>query len=138
MVVLSELRQLIIDSLSPNYLGKYNGDKDAIAIIPHKTFGYNFPPADWKVTGIEVVIIKPSIKVKMSHQGGLKRRQWDLWLKQWQQSVNLSDATELMVDGLLDNKYQIQSPVYIPYNERLGIIASAKIPIIEFIQRIGD
>ncbi len=135
------LRTDLIAALGEN-LGTYTrpdgGTEGAIAVIPHNQYGYDYPPDNYQITGVEVVILKPKIKINMTHHGALKKNQFEVFLKFWSNTGALNSVTEWVADYLIDQGYQIESPVYIPYDEKLGILAATKVLIYDFSQRVSD
>lgn len=135
------LRNHLVTALGDD-LGTYTrpdgGTEPAIAIIPHNQYGYNYPPDNYKVTGIEGVILKPKIKAKMAYLGASKKSEYEIFLKFWSETGKINQVTELVFDYFIDQEYQMLSPVYMPYDEKLGILASTKLTIYNFTHRISD
>jgi len=136
MITTTELKSLILNCFD-DYLGKYNSTLPAIAVLPHLDYGYDYPPSNWVVTGIEVVIIKPKIRTKNALYATTKRRDWEIHLKNWDKSGVFPTVVETLINGLADATYQMETPIYVPYNEALGILESAKITVYEHIVRVA-
>lgn len=139
MIDVLTLRTDIADWLE-DYLGVYTfksgASVAAIAVLPDKQLGYDYPPPETTVTGIECVIIQPNLKTEALLGNDLgKRYQWLIYLKQWDVTGNLSETTEVLIDNLTDNDYQFSSPNTIIGDKTLGILASVKIPILDNIIR---
>lgn len=128
------LRSDII-ALLGNLLGTYsfpdNGGTDhAIAVLPDADAGWNYPPSGTKITGVEVVIVRPYPGVSPLLGGDrTKTYVWHITLKQWSSASNLLAATEALVNGL---DYFISDPIPAPPNAGLGILEQVKIDIAEY------
>ena len=99
-----ELKTFLETYLS-SHLGTYTypgGSMAAIALLPHPTLGFYFPPNDWTVSGIEAVIIRPISSPDNADQrvsGDLAQNYyWKIVLKQHDDGGDLYAAMDdLMV-----------------------------------------
>lgn len=137
MITALDLRSHI-ETILADYIGDYtrngNGNSKAIAILPDNKHGFNYPPPGTTVTGIEAVIIRPIPAVKMLlNKQYVGRATWEIYLKQWDRSSNLIDATEELIVGLNKLDYAFESPVRVPPNERLNGLESVRTAVYEFL-----
>lgn len=127
-----ELRSAIstwLDGQLGLYLFPTGDTTTAIAVLPDSERGYDYPPPEVTVSGIECVIVQPRIDSKLLIDGIRKRYGWDIYLKQWDNNGSLVTATETLIDSLGDNRYEFTSPVYMPINESAGILATVRLQI---------
>jgi hypothetical protein len=133
-----ELRQFVESTLS-GYLGTYtfpSGTMTAIALLPHPTLGYYFPPNDWSVSGLEVVIVAPTANPSNSRQmtgGDLAINYgWQIFLNQHDLKGQLQTAMEILMVAIAQ-QYHILKDVggYVKPDESGLVIASAKIVILD-------
>lgn len=104
----------------------------ALVVLPDPNYGYSYPPAGTKVTGIEVVIIRPTPTTSMRLTGYASRRTWQIYLKQWDKSKNLVQATEVLIDGLNRLGYAFESPIHVLPNEKAQGIESVRVAVYEY------
>lgn len=135
MITARELRSHITTILA-DYIGKYtwNGGSvaTAVAILPDNKHGFSYPPPGTTVEGIEVVIIRPVPATKLLLSGYIGRATWEIYLKQWDRSANLIDATEKLIVGLNRLNYAFESPVRVPPNERMNGLESVRTAVYEY------
>lgn len=133
-----ELKTFLTTYLS-SYLGTYthsSGTLPAITLLPHPQSGYYFPPDDWKVTGIEAVIIRPVASPSNSRQmtGGdiAINYPWKIVLKQHNQLGDLSIAMDALMVALAQ-KYSIAKDLggYVPPMKGDLVIATATVCILD-------
>lgn len=137
MITAKELRSHI-ETILADYIGDYtwngNGNSKAIALLPDNKHGFSYPPPGTTVTGIEAVIVRPVPAVKMLlNKQYFGRATWEIYLKQWDRSSNLIDATEKLIVGLSRLDYAFESPVRVPPNERMNGIESVRTAVYEYI-----
>ncbi len=98
----------------------------AIAILPDSTYGYDYPPMNTKVSGIEVVIIDniPKIQARIGANDSLQTYYWDIYLKQWDNNPLIDTAT-IAQEGMLDLGYMITPASFVKPSIELGILSSA-------------
>ena len=135
MITAFELRSHI-NTILANYIGKYtwnNGSQaNAIAILPDNKHGFSYPPPGTTVTGIEAVIIRPVPSTKLLLTGYIERATWEIYLKQWDRSSSLIDATEELIVGLNKLEYAFESPIRVPPNERVNGLESIRTAVYEY------
>jgi hypothetical protein len=137
------LRTLIVNALGDK-LGVYLFPKAttstaAIAVIPDKIHGSNYPPPETTVSGIEVVIHspRPSALARLGN-GSMRTRKWEIYLNQWDNNGDLNTAVEYLINAFQDNQLQFTSPVFPDYNLDTGIVPYCRIAIIERFFRIVE
>lgn len=137
------LRTLIVNALG-NQLGVYLFPKattstTAIAVIPDKVYGSNYPPPETTVSGIEVVIHSPRPNaVSRLGNGSMRTRKWEIYLNQWDNNGDLNTVVENLINAFQDNQLQFTSPVFPDYNLDAGIVPYCRIAIIERFFRIVE
>lgn len=109
------------------YLFANNGGSTtapAIAILPDPTYGWEYPPEDTRISGLEVVIEEvPIASTPLLNKEAHERQDWRIFLKCWDSNGKLNRATQALVRGLTrSDDYLYSSPVPIPPNERLGMV----------------
>lgn len=133
-----ELKSFIETELS-GLLGTYThptGTLPAIALLPNPQFGYYFPPDNWKVTGVEVVILRPVPTMRDAKQkfaGDLSfYYHWKIILKQHDIDGDLYTAMDALLIALSQN-YTIAPNMggYVPPNQEKLIPASAVVSIVD-------
>ena len=135
------LRTLIVNAIGDK-LGVYFFPNSttpvmAIATIPDKVYGSNYPPPETTVSGIEVVIHRPRPDaVARLGNDSMRTRKWELYLNQWDGNGELNTAVDLLLDALQDNGLRFTSPVFPDYNLDAGIVPYCRIAIIEKILRV--
>ena len=104
----------------------------ALAVLPDSSSGYSYPPPGTKMSGLEVVIIRPAPTTSMRLTGYASRKTWEIHLKQWDKSKNLVQATEVLIAGLNKLGYAFESPVHILPNEKIQGIESVRVAVYEY------
>lgn len=127
----SHLTTILSDSIG-TYTFKSGSVSPAIAVIPDSKYGYGYPPTNTTVTGIEVVIIRPSPTTVMLLGGFKSRLSWQIYLKQWDKTKHLEQATNALITGLDKLGYAFESPVRVIPNEKSGGIESVGLVVYEF------
>lgn len=117
-------------------IGTYNfttgASTMALAVLPDSISGYSYPPTGTKVSGIEVVIIRPTPTTALRLTGYASRLTWEIHLKQWDRSKNLVQATEALIDGLNKLGYAFESPIHVLPNEKIQGIESVRVAVYEY------
>jgi hypothetical protein len=137
------LRTLIVNALG-NKLGVYFLPKAtsstlAIAVIPDKIYGSNYPPPETTVSGIEVVIHRPRPSATaMLGNDSMRTRKWEIYVNQWDGNGELNTAVEILIDAFQDNQLRFTSPVFPDYNLDTGIVPYCRIAIIEKFLRVVE
>lgn len=134
MITAINLRETISNILT-THIGTYtfsSGASQAIAILPDSQHGYSYPPSGTKVSGVEVVIIRPVPTTALRLTGYASRRTWQIYLKQWDKSKNLVQATEVLIDGLNRLGYAFESPIHVLPNEKAQGIESVRVAVYEY------
>ena len=137
------LRTLIANALGEKlgvyFLPNASAPIPAIAVIPDKVYGANYPPPETTVSGIEVVIHRPRPEA-MARLGNdsMRTRKWEIYLNQWDGNGELNTAVETLIDVLQDNQLRFTSPVFPEYNLDAGIIPYCRIALIEKYLRISE
>ncbi len=121
-------------SLLQGQLGTYTFEDgsvvDAIAIIPDPDLGYDYPRAGTHPSGVELIIQIPYPDAKPLLGLGInKPRTWQIYLKQWDNTKNLIDATNTLINGL---PYLLTKIVPVPPNENLGTIEQVRIELMDY------
>lgn len=133
-----ELKTFLETELS-SHLGTYTftgGTMPAIALLPHPTLGFYFPPNNWTVTGIEAVVIRPvaaPTNTKQMTGGDLAvDYPWKIVLKQHNQNGDLYAAMDALMVALAQN-YTIvpDKGGYVPPAKDGLVIASAVVSIVD-------
>ncbi len=133
-----ELKEFI-ETTIPSYLGTYNypgGTIPAIALLPHPQLGYYFPPADWSITGLEVVMIEILVSPANSQQrmgGDLAIWYgWQIFVKQHDLSGHLHEAMDILMTEI-SQRYHILKGFggYTPPDKEGLVIATGKIVIVD-------
>jgi hypothetical protein len=137
------LRTLIInalgDKLGVYFLPKATSSTLAIAVIPDKIYGSNYPPPETTVSGIEVVIHRPRPSATaMLGNDSMRTRKWEIYLNQWDGNGELNAAVEVLIDAFQDNQLRFTSPVFPDYNLAAGIVPYCRIAIIEKFLRVVE
>ena len=137
------LRTLIVnalgDKLGVYFLPKATTSTLAIAVIPDKVHGSNYPPPETTVSGIEVVIHRPrpNATARLGNTS-MRTRKWEIYLNQWDGNGELNTAVEALLDAFQDNELTFTSPVFPDYNLDAGIVPYCRIAIIEKFFRIVE
>lgn len=116
-----ELRAIVSTSLEP-LLGQYkfsNGET-VPAISVTKDNGEIYPPEGTKIIGLEVVIQTPTLNPTPMLQGYKVKREWTVYLKQWEKGKDLEKALEKLLSAELDD-FIIDKTIHIPANYQLGV-----------------
>lgn len=133
-----ELKEFLETELE-DYLGTYTftgGTMPAIALLPHPTYGFYFPPNNWTVTGIEAVVIRPVPSPSNSRQKGggdiAINYPWKIVLKQHDQQGDLYEVMDALMIALAQN-YTIlpDKGGYVPPAKDGLIVASATVSIVD-------
>jgi len=137
------LRTLILNALGNKigvyFLPKATASIPAIAVIPDKVYGVNYPPPETTVSGIEVVIHRPRPSATaLLGNDSMRTRKWEIYLNQWDGNGELNTAVETLIDVLQDNQLRFTSPVFPEYNLDAGIIPYCRIALIEKYLRISE
>lgn len=104
----------------------------AICYLPTEGFGFDYPPADTQIQGIECAIVCPLPQIKRLIGGDLQTIfTWQIFLKQWDNSVDVIFACNLLMNSLFKTGYPFKSPILIPPKEGLGALALARIDFFE-------
>jgi len=135
------LRTLIVNALGDKlgiyFLPKATSSTLAIAVIPDKVYGSNYPPPETTVSGIEVVIHRPRPSATaMLGNNSMRTRKWEIYVNQWDGNGELNTAVESLLDAFQDNQLKFTSPVFPDYNLDTGIVPYCRIAIIEKFFRI--
>jgi hypothetical protein len=111
----------------------------AIAVIPDKKYGANYPPPETTTSGIEVVIHKPrpSANTRLGNDS-LRTRKWEIYLNQWDGNGELNSAVETLINAFQDAGLNFTNPVFPDYNLDMGIIPYCRIAVIEKYFRIVE
>ena len=122
-----EFKRLLEKRLSDaSVLGKYtfkNGQtRPACCLLPDKTLGFDYPPADTITVGIECVVMKPQILHKRFFNGYQLRNKFDIYLKDFGKGAELFSATRIAFDTAFEYHYEVTNPVFIPANKLKNII----------------
>lgn len=135
------LRSLFLDALGAN-LGRYFFPNrptpvPAIAVIPDKVYGNDYPPEGTVISGIEVLIIKPfpSAIERLSFDS-YRPYKWDIQVRQWDGNGDIRLCAELMINALQENQYKFTNPVYVAPDLETGILPSCRIGVIKRYFRI--
>lgn len=104
----------------------------AIAVIPDKIHGANYPPPETTISGIEVVIHRPrpAADSRLGNDS-MRTRKWEIYLNQWDGNGQLNSTVETLVDAFQDAGLRFTSPVFPDYNLDAGIVPYCRIAIIE-------
>lgn len=127
---------MILDALGTS-LGYYFFGEDsppvpAIAVLPDSQYGYYYPPRGVIASGIEAVIILPYPDAKMRlGNGSMRKKKWEIHLKQWDANGDLLSAADLLLDGIQKQGYRHTDITYVSPDLDAGIIPSCRIAIIE-------
>lgn len=130
------LRTLIINALGDKigvyFLPNASSPTAAIAVIPDKVYGTNYPPPETTTSGIEVVIHKPRPDANPRlGSDSMRTRKWEIYLNQWDGNGELNTAVEILLNAFQDNQLRFTSPVFPDYNLDAGIVPYCRIAIIE-------
>ena len=137
------LRTLIVNALGNKigvyFLPKATSSIPAIAVIPDKVYGSNYPPPETTVSGIEVVIHRPRPNATaLLNNDSMRTRKWEIYLNQWDGNGELNTSVEALLDAFQDNQLKFTSPVFPEYNLDAGIVPYCRIAIIEKFFRIVE
>lgn len=107
----------------------------AIAVLPDKALGDNYPPEETKIiNGLEVVIHKPRLEISNRLSGdGIRRYKWEIFINQWHTS-HLIEATNRLIEKLHDERIETIPAVYSninPGKANSSVISYSRIAIIE-------
>ena len=113
-------------------IGNYsfnNTEIKAIAILPDRQWGYDYPPDNWTTKGLEIVIIQPVPKtINILNRQLFKNYRWEIYLKNWEEDnsepageIELIEASDLLANKLAENGYLFDSPKFILGNEQLSL-----------------
>lgn len=140
-----ELKDFVSTCLS-GMIGTYTftgGTLPAIALLPHPQFGVYFPPNDWAVSGIEVVIIKPVTNpnnVRQMTGGDIGiNYPWKIVLKQHDQAGDLITAMDALLIATAQ-KYHLYKELsgYTPPSKDNLAIASGVVCILDPTTQINQ
>lgn len=132
-----ELKTFLLANLS-DYLGDYvhaaGSTEKAIALLPHPDYGYYFPPDNWRVSGLEAVIIQPTRNQDNTRQliaGDVHfADNWKIALKQHEQYGQMQEAMNVLAIAVTQI-YSFQMNGYVPPNKGKGIVASTMMTIFD-------
>lgn len=133
-----ELKTFVETALT-GLLGTYThptGVLPAIALLPHPQFGYYFPPDNWRISGIETLIIRsiPTMRDAKQKGGGDLSfcYHWKFVLKQHDLGGDLHTAMDTLLVALAQS-YNIAPNMggYVPPNKEKLIPASAVVSIVD-------
>ena len=111
----------------------------AIAVLPDKVHGENYPPPETTISGIEIVIHRP--RPNASHRLGtdvMRVRKWEIYINQWDGNGELNTVVDKMLDAFQDNYLRFTPPVFPEYNLAIGIVPYCRIAITENVLRVID
>jgi hypothetical protein len=137
------LRTLIVNALGDKlglyFLPNANAPVGAIAVIPDRVYGSNYPPPETTVSGIEVVIHRPrpDATARLGNDS-MRTKKWEIYLNQWDGNGELNTAVDLLLDAFQDNQLRFTSPVFPDYNLDAGIVPYCRIAIIEKLLRVTE
>ena len=125
-----------IQTILTGKVGNYNFPDgtitEAFAFLPDFNFGYNYPPSEVDVDGIECVVLSPNLLAEeRQHKSSWISARWQVFLKQWDLTKDITDATETLILGLNTRNYRYDNWVNIPASESLGIIRSISLEILD-------
>lgn len=130
------LRTLIMNAVG-NLVGVYvlpgaSTFSPAIAVLPDKVHGENYPPPETTISGIEIVIHKPKPN-SVSRLGNdrLRVNKWEIYLNQWDGNGNLIEIVDILINTFQDNRIRFTPPVFPEYNLAIGIVPYCRIALIE-------
>ena len=90
----------------------------AIAILPEKNFGYEFPPTRTEVSGLEFKVITKNIKTKALLARGLATKEIkEFYIQQWTGDIDLSQVGTRLNELLTDNDFNVMTSVLVPVSE---------------------
>lgn len=137
------LRTLIMGSVG-NQLGTYvlpNASTfvPAIAVLPDKKYGNNYPPPETKISGIEIIIHKPRPNsISRLGNDSLRTYKWEIYLNQWDGHGDLNVIVENLINAFQDNGITFINPVFPAYNLDMGILPFCRIALIQKSLRVVD
>jgi hypothetical protein len=140
-----ELKGFVETCLS-GMIGTYSfsgGTLPAIALLPHPQFGVYFPPDDWRVSGIEVVIIKPTANPANAKQmtgGDIGiNYPWKIVLKQHDQFGDLATAMDALLIAAAAQYHLLPGMGgYVPPSKDNLVIASGVVCILDPTVQVNE
>lgn len=124
--MIEDFRQFFIDNFAAD-IGSYNfrGNSvsvEAIAILPAGTFGYEYPPTDTRVSGIEFkTLLKKQVKRPgLNDEVHKSELRW-FCLQQWTGDQDLQSIGDRLSDLLVNNGFRIEHEGLVSGNESLQI-----------------
>ena len=132
----------LVSGLLTDAIGTYSLDTDAgtvtqsaIAVLPDLDVGYNYPPSGTTVTGLEVVIYKPTADYVPIMGGKMQPATWEVRLKQWDTNASLTDLMNALVPQLASALIYCRflKPGSIPPNPQKGIVEQGVIKFTEYL-----
>ncbi len=133
-----ELQIMSISSRLP--LGTYrlpnNREIPASSVLPDRELGYDYPPSDTEINGLEFIFQSPVTPVIHSLLGGdvLEEYRYRIILKEWSANeVMLGESLKVLLRILETEGYDFSSPLVIPASQELNLVTMAEITITEKI-----
>lgn len=124
-----ELQKIISTSLEP-LLGyyKFSNGQTTPAILVTKDNGEKELPDGTKIFGLEAIIQTPSLSPTPMLRGHKVRKEWTLYLKQWEKGKDPRQAVEKLLLADLE-EFIIERIIPIPADYKIGVPLGATIRI---------
>ncbi len=103
---------------------------DAIALLPVAQYGFNYPPENVTITGIEVVINDATVEYNTrfnKHTSAFGT--WKIYIKQWDTEQELNDVVDELTFELGQRGYRLTNFIEQEAEEGLGLIRTIRFDI---------